>query len=181
MDETGFVDVSSENIGYAYRDVTKKPSMPEFNYVATNPETKFSIMDPQTMKVQFAFSNWKWLSMPYKFEQEVKDPKMITGQTEGKITIDFSKLEDSDAAGDSLFVAGGRTYFEADVIGFNVQSFTAKGFFDKKGYVEPSPSDSSSLALILGLSIPLGALAIGALITLYCCYKKKQRKTAHVD
>lgn len=167
LDDSGFVDVTRENVGYAYRDVIKPPVMPDFNYVATNPETKFSIQDPETLKIQFAFSDWKWLSQTTKFEQEVNDPMLVTGQKEGKITIDFTKLEESDARGDSYYVVGGRTYFEADVLGFNVQSFTSKGFFDKLGYVEPAPADNASLKLILGLSIPLGAIAIGTLITLY--------------
>jgi phosphotransferase system glucose/maltose/N-acetylglucosamine-specific IIC component len=105
---------------------------------------------------------------------------LITGLKEGKITIDFTKLEESDARGESHYVAGGRAYFEADVLGFGVTSFTAKGFFDKLGYVEPPPNDNSSLKLILGLTIPLGTIAVATLVTLYCCWKKKQRKT-HVD
>jgi len=62
MDPTGFVDVSRENVGYQYRDVLKPPVYDEFSYVASNPETKFSIINPETIKVQFAFSDWKWLS-----------------------------------------------------------------------------------------------------------------------
>ena len=39
-DETGFVDVVRENVGYEYRDVVKPPTYEPFSYVATNPETK---------------------------------------------------------------------------------------------------------------------------------------------
>ena len=68
MDDTGFVDVTRENVGYAYRDVVKPPVYEDFNYVASNPETKFAILDPEVLKVQFAFSDWKWLSQTTKFE-----------------------------------------------------------------------------------------------------------------
>jgi hypothetical protein len=57
--------------------------------------------------------------------------------------IDFRKLEESDVRGDSYYVVGGRAYFEADVLGLYVTSFTSKGFFDKLGYVEPLSDDSN--------------------------------------
>jgi len=106
---------------------------------------------------------------------------LITGQKEGKITIDFTILEEKDARGESMHIAGGRAYFEADVIGNQISSFTAKGFFDKLGYVEPPANNNSKLALILGLTIPLVTIAIITLVVLYCCWKKKQKKTLHVD
>ena len=50
--------------------------------------------------------------------------------------LDFSKLEESDATGNSKFVVGGRAYFEANLFGYHTSSFTTKGFFDKEGFVE---------------------------------------------
>jgi phosphotransferase system glucose/maltose/N-acetylglucosamine-specific IIC component len=66
-------------------------------------------------------------------------------------------------------------------LGYQVTSFTSKGFFDKLGYVEPAPEDNSKLKIILAVSIPLGTILIITLITLYCCWKKKNKKTMHVD
>jgi hypothetical protein len=36
-----------------------------------------------------------------------------------------------------MYVAGGRVYFETDILNFNTETMTGKGFFDKAGYVEP--------------------------------------------
>ena len=44
-DETGIVTTSSENVGYAYRDVTVSPTMPTFTYLATNELTGYSVLD----------------------------------------------------------------------------------------------------------------------------------------
>jgi hypothetical protein len=49
------MDIHKENVGYAYRDVVKAPQYDPFKYIATNPETKFSIMNPESLKVQFTF------------------------------------------------------------------------------------------------------------------------------
>lgn len=115
------------------------------------------------------------------FDQEVNDPKLLTGQTEGSITVNFKALEDSDKTGDSFFVVGGRAYFEADVLGLQVTSFTSKGFFDKLGYVEPAPSDKQSLKVILAIAIPVGVVAVAAIILIYFCYCKNKRKSIHTD
>ena len=39
MDDTdlGTIDLASENIGYAYRDVIEAPIKPNFTYIASNP------------------------------------------------------------------------------------------------------------------------------------------------
>lgn len=51
--------------------------------------------------------------------------------------IDFGALLESDEAGLSQFVVGGRVYFEANLFGYQTSSFTTKGFFDQLGYEEP--------------------------------------------
>lgn len=56
------MDVTKENVGYAYRDVVKAPVYEEFSYMASNPETKYSIVNAESVKVQFSFNDWKWLS-----------------------------------------------------------------------------------------------------------------------
>ncbi len=59
---------------------------------------------------------------------------VLAGLKEANITIDLSKLEKSDRFNDSKFVVGGRAYFEAEVLGFKISSFTLRGFFDKLNY-----------------------------------------------
>ena len=87
-----------------------------------------------------------------------------------------------DSKGDSLYVAGGRVYYETEVFGENTQTVIGKGFFDKLGYVEPPAPGKSKLGLILGIIIPI--LVLGAGIGFFICYKKKEekkKKAMHMD
>lgn len=138
-------------------------------------------MNADSMKVQFTFQDWKWLSQTTKFGDEVNDPLMLTGQSEGSLMINFTKLEESDSTGDSYYVVGGRAYFEADVLGNYVTSFTSKGFFDKLGYVEPLADDNKDLILALEIAIPLAVVIIGGIITYCCCLQKKRKMPVHED
>lgn len=103
-----------------------------------------------------------------------------SGTTDGSIKIDFSALQALDATGNSRYIVGGRTYFEASVFGTSpkVNSFTFRGFFDEDGYEEPKSTlnklkSSGWLYVIIGLSIALVILAI----VLYCyCSKKKEQE-----
>ncbi len=81
-----------------------------------------------------------------------------------------------------MYVAGGRVYFETDILNFNTETMTGKGFFDKAGYVEPPAPGQSKTGLILGITIPIVVvLAIGG-TCLYCRRKEKQKKALiHVD
>ncbi len=98
------------------------------------------------------------------------------------MTIDFASLELSDSKGDSLYVAGGRVYFEADIFGLGYTSFTMKGFFDKLGYVEPPFEDNSTLRLVLWIVLPIVIVGLIGAIVGYCLWKRKQnKKTMHVD
>ena len=104
----------------------------------------------------------------------------MDGSTESSLWLDFASLELSDSKGDSIYVAGGRVYFEADVFGDGYSSFTMKGFFDKQGYVEPPYVDNSQLKLILWITIPIGlVLIIGGGVG-YFYWRKKDKKT-HLD
>ena len=129
----------------------------------------------------------KYLSNKKNFTQvidlnipEVDDPEDFVAKTDGSISLDFSDLEHSDATGDSRFVVGGRTYFEASVFGEggNVSSFTFRGFFDKEGYEEPKSTlnklkSSGWLYVIIAGSV---LLVIGAIV-LYCyCSKRKEKE-----
>jgi len=65
-----------------------------------------------------------------KTQTIISDPEVMVGLKEASIELDFSALMESDAAGSSRFVNGGRAYFEANVFGYQTSSFTTKGFFD---------------------------------------------------
>lgn len=73
-----------------------------------------------------------------QFSTEIDDPQVFAGLKEANITVDLSKLEKSDRNNDTNYVNGGRAYFEAEVLGFKISSFSARGFIDKLGYEEPS-------------------------------------------
>lgn len=138
-----------ENFGYKYRDVVNAPILQDSSlstdgrdilYATTNPETRFGLLNPTKFKVVFQFYDMKWLSNVINFSMEIEDPDVLAGLKEGNITIDFSRLEKSDRESDSKFITGGRAYYEAEVLGYKISSFTQRGFFDKLNYREPSHS-----------------------------------------
>ena len=134
------------------------------------------------LTVRISLFNWKWLSEIFAVNVPVLTPEQQAGLEEVSTTIDFSQLEKSDASGDSLYVAGGRVYYETEVFGTSTSQIIGKGFFDKLGYVEPPAPGKSKLGLILGITIPIIAIIAGA--SLYICYKKKQekkKKAMHAD
>ena len=90
------------------------------------------------------------------------------------MSLNFTKYEESDALGNSLFVAGGRIYFESEVFYSTVDSIIGKGFFDKLGFVEPPPPGQSKTGLILGITIPILAALAGLGIYLYIRRRNKQ-------
>jgi hypothetical protein len=61
----------------------------------------------------------------------------LAGLKEASINVDLSRLEISDRTNGSLFVVGGRAYFEAEVMGYKISSFTSRGMLDKLNYKEP--------------------------------------------
>ena len=136
LDANGLAQ-SQEAPGYDYRDVTKSPEYNPFSYVATNPETQFSILEHQEYVVQFELRDFKYLSNVYKAQVRISDPLVMAGQKSAAVEIDFGALLESDEAGLSRFVVGGRVYFEANLFGYQTSSFTTKGFFDQLGYEEP--------------------------------------------
>ncbi len=87
--------------------------------------------------VQFDFRDFKYLSNVMKTQVTIRDPEVIVGLKNASIELDFKALVESDEAGLSRFINGGRVYFEANVFGYQTSSFTTKGFFDQLGYVEP--------------------------------------------
>ena len=105
----------------------------------------------------------------------------MVGNQEGSLTIDFSALEGSDKAGDSNYVVGGRAYFELNVFGYHLSSFTTKGFLDKAGYVEPPGVSANKSGAIVGGVIG-GLVVLVAVIAFAIYFKRKNKnKTSHVD
>lgn len=53
LNEQGFSDISTQNLGYTYRDVIEKENsvQSDFQYIATNADTKFNILKPESFKV----------------------------------------------------------------------------------------------------------------------------------
>jgi hypothetical protein len=97
------------------------------------------------------------------------------------VPIDFSVLQESDSRGESRYIVGGRTYFEASVFQDDdlVNSFTFRGFFDEEGYEEPKSTlnklkSSGWLWVIIGSCIALVILAI--VLFCYCKKKKEEEK-----
>jgi hypothetical protein len=89
---------------------------------------------------------------------------------------------DQDANNDTMMVNGGRAYFEAYSLADGMSSYTYKGFFDQKDYKEPTSKSYQSKQvvkwLIIGGSI---VLAVGGIIFLCFCQKKKKKVTSHME
>lgn len=117
----------------------------------------------------------KYLS--HKNSSSTKSFSILTsGNTTNTIELDFSTLQEKDSKGESRYIVGGRTYFEASVFGTSVQSFTFRGFFDEEGYEEPKSlanklKSSGWLYVIIVLAI---VLVIVAIVTVVYCSKKKE-------
>ena len=131
--------------------------------------------DPDTIEVvvSFDFRDMKYLSNKHPFNTTMTIQKADI--TAGKVPIDFSKLQSSDASGQSRFIVGGRTFFEASVFAPSVSSFTFRGFFDEKGYEEPKSTlnelkSSGWLYVIIAACI----LVVIGVIVLFCYCKKKK-------
>lgn len=164
------------SVGYEYRDVIKAPNLDTLTQVSASPEVEF-VEENVLATVQFDFRDMKYLSHKTSFQVDM-DINSV-GNTRGSVTIDFSQLQDSDSRGESRYIVGGRTYFEASVFGNggSVNSFTFRGFFDEEGYEEPKSTlnklkSSGWLWVIIGAGIAVVVLAI----VLYCyCQKKKEQ------
>jgi hypothetical protein len=72
-----------------------------------------------------------------QFSTEIDDPLVLAGVKEASVNVDLSKLELSDRTNGSFFVVGGRAYYEAEVMGYKISSFTSRGVLDKLNYKEP--------------------------------------------
>jgi len=56
---------------------------------------------------------------------------VIAGLEEGSLTIDFTKMAESDKTKQSKFEVAGRMYFEVSAFGAGIISFSTNGFFDR--------------------------------------------------
>jgi len=86
---------------------------------------------------------------------------------------------ESDSKGESWYVVGGRTYFEAALFGTYTSSFTYKGFFDQKGYEEPASTlnkiQSSGLIWII-VAACVVAIILTIVIIKCCCSDSGAKK-----
>ena len=89
VDPNGTVEVQREQVGYEYRDVIKEPEFVPFSYVTQNHETSFTILEADTVTVALDFRDFKYLSHKTRFQTDVTDPKIISGQSPGTLEIDF--------------------------------------------------------------------------------------------
>lgn len=134
------------------------------------------------MTVRFTIFDWKWLSNLQYVSTYVSDANQLAGIAEASIDFDFSNYERTDKNGDSLIVAGGRIYFESEIMGAFTTTLTGKGFFDKLGYVEPPAPGKSKTGLILAITLPIGAVLLGSAYYLYKKRADKKKKAlTHID
>lgn len=134
-------------------------------------------------KIRFTLFDFKWLSNYRQFTINLQTNQQKVGLEEAEIEIDLPALEESDVRGDSKYVAGGRIYFETEVIEVSTSdALVGKGFFDKKGYVEPKAKSSTNVGLILGITLPITAAIVGIGLFYYCKQQKKKKlKSLHDD
>lgn len=161
-------------VGYPYRDVIRQPSANQLSQVSSSPETEFTV-ESSPVNVYFDFRDMKYLSVKKRFQVAMEiDP---IGTTEGAVTVDFSELQNEDATGNSRYIVGGRTFFEASVQGDGVTSFTFRGFFDEEGYVEPKSTlnELKSSGWLYVIIVACILVVVGAIV-LYCYCKSKKEK-----
>ncbi len=75
-----------------------------------------------------------WLSNRIQFSTEIEDSNVLVGLKDASIRVDLSKLQQSDKKNGTSFITGGRAYFEAEVVGYKISSFTSRGMLDELGY-----------------------------------------------
>ena len=142
----------------------------------------YGVVNGTSTMVAFTLFDFKWLSNFYTKVVNITDAEQLAGLTNSSIDIDFSQLEASDRKGESLYVAGGRVYFETEVFGLQTDTLIGKGFFDKLGYVEPPAPAPSKIGLVLGITIPTIALMAGIGFYIYCKkVEKKKKAMTHID
>lgn len=83
-----------------------------------------------SLTVSFNVRDMKYLSNSNQTTVTTTDADVMAGKTPLELTLNFKDLLTQDESGDTYFVVGGRTYYEATVSGENTVSFLAKGFFD---------------------------------------------------
>lgn len=119
----GHVQVTSESVGYKYSDVIS------LDPIAVG-EKVFGQVAATKAVLTFDFRDWRWLTNVQRFQQDIDDPLILSGEKDGSIEVDFRKMRDSDLAGDTKFEVKGRLYYEAHIFGNKISSFTTSGFFD---------------------------------------------------
>ena len=78
----------TEGLGYSYADVTSQPvaqGASLFEYAAENTDTNLKVMDDAALSLTFDFRDWKYMSQIERFVEDVTDPDVIAGLTNGSI------------------------------------------------------------------------------------------------
>lgn len=177
--ENGMQPIGSRRVGYPYRDVIKPASFNPLSNVSADPETEFRVLSDNAASVQvtFQFRDMKYLSKqtPFTGTAVYNDE---TSKYEGTVDIDFTILQQQDNEGHK-YIVGGRTYFEASALSTaNLSSFTFRGFFDDKDYVEPKSTLNKLRtsgwiwAIIVGAVLLLIAIIV---LAIYCRDKKRKQ------
>jgi len=96
----------------------------------------------------------------------------LAGEKEASIKIDLSKLERSDRYNGSSFIPAGRAYYEAEVVGYKISSFTSRGMLEKLNYHEPFLVKSPPFYEIY--QWPLIIVAVAVIVFLIIRFEKQK-------
>lgn len=185
--ETGY----PERLGFEYVDLVDAPStsanpitleqVPSpgpITYVAENAVTGYKLTQNEALSFAFDFRDWLYLSNYHRISATITDPKIISGETEGELEINFAEVRANDTAGTTRFEVAGRLFWEAHVFAPSYTSYTTNGFFDRQGYQEPQlPSETTEF--LLKLFIPLGVVLI--LIAVLCYIRQRDHARAEEE
>ena len=124
----------------------------------------------------FDFRDWKYLSQIERFQVDIDDADILAGLKEGNITIDFDKMTQRDLTNGTKFEVGGRMFFEANLFGTDIYSFTTNGFLDKLGYQEPVKKVTAATKILNNLWwILLVLAAVSSAGYVYCKGQRKKK------
>lgn len=123
LTENDIVNSTLPQVGYQYRDVVEAATAPARNELLGASWT-------DSLTVYFNVRDMKYLSNSNQSVVTTTDADVMAGKKTMSVELNFNDLLTQDASGKTYFVVGGRTYYEATVVGTNTETFIAKGFFD---------------------------------------------------
>lgn len=114
-------------LGYQYRDVVEKAQDTKGLY---NGAYSWA----PNLTVSFSVRDMKYLSNSNDTKFYTENVDIMNGTKPIKASLNFNDLLTQDATGQTMFVVGGRAYYEITVEGEATGTFISKGFFDQAGY-----------------------------------------------